>query len=768
MALSENETEAETRDRIINPKLDAAGWTPQYRKLERKIITPGKIIPQEKGGKRSNDSRNQPDYVLEYESDIYIAIVEAKVSNKEPADGIQQAIDYAKKLKINFAYSTNGKGIVEYDFIEDKTTHLDSFPTREELWNRQNKLFNFSEQQKHDYLIPINKESNNPDGEPIEARYYQLNAINLAMQKILSFKKDEKNKRLLLSLATGTGKTFIAFQIAWKLWKANSSVKILFLADRRALAKQAKDGSFKPFTDEKMHRIEGKVNTSKIMYFALYQALGVNREEGELYKQYPENFFDYVIVDECHRGVSTEESKWREVLDYFSSATHIGMTATPSRKNTEDDTFKHFGHPIYEYSLQQGIEDGFLAPFVVTNEIIDLDIEGYSPKKDEKDLNGNLLIKDRYYRDDFDQILTVKSRQEEVANRITQFLNEQGKFTKTIVFCQNSRHALAMTELIRDKAKEGPDYCKRITHNESGHEDDLEDFQNPKEKFPVVAVTSRLMSTGIDAPTCKNIILDKTLRSMTEFKQIIGRGTRISEMNGKYWFNILDFRDCTELFLDPSWDGPPAEPPLPPKEGEPKGPREKRPPHLVIDGKEVRVIGRKVSVYDPSTGKESFDSLQEFTGNQVKVLESDFGKELKEIWVDVKNRTRFIEKLESHGISITHIRQLMENDDADVFDILYHLAYGSPMKTRRQRIDKTKQKSFLEKYPDKAREVLSVIMELYGNEGYTQINPEDPNILKLKPFEKFGGDYMIKNKIFKDTADYKSAVQTLLLKLYED
>ena len=762
MTLSDKETEEETRDRYINPKLDKAGFTSEYRLLERKILAPGKIIPKEKG-KRSETSRLRPDYVLEYAPDCRIAVVEAKSTYLEPGDGLDQAIQYAKILKLNFAYSSNGHGIVEYDFIKDEKTHLEDFPSREDLWKRENEKLGFNEQQQNDYLIPLNKESDDPTGQPIEARYYQINAINAAMQKILH--KKEKN-RVLLSLATGTGKTFIAFQIAWKLWKANPNVKILFLADRDALIKQAMNGSFKPF-GEKMWRIQKKENTARTMYFALYQALDVDKEKGELYKQYDEDFFDYVIVDECHRGVSAQDSEWREILDYFSVATHIGMTATPSRKNTEDDTFKHFGPPVYEYSLKQGIEDGFLAPFVVRTEVLDVDIEGHVPEKGELDNNGNPLIKERYYRDDFDQIITVKTRQETVAKTIMDFMNKEGKFNKTIVFCQNSRHALAMTELLSNLAKEGPDYCRRIVSKEKNHADALDDFQNTKQKFPVIAVTSKLMTTGIDAPTCRNIVLDKTIRSMIEFKQIIGRGTRVSEFHDKYWFNILDFRDATNLFLDPDWDGPPADPPPPPVKGEPRGERPPRPPHLVIDGKEVRVIGRKISVYDPASGSESFESYEEFAGNVVKRVEADFAKELKEIWIDVERRNHFVEELEKHSISITHIRQLMENYDADVFDILYHLAYGSKMKTRRQRVDEVKKKSFLEKYPDKARQVLSIIMEHYAEEGYREINPEDPSILKLKEFEEFGGDYVIKNEIFQGTDNYKQAMQELLKKLYE-
>ena len=765
MTLSKKESESDARARYIDIKLDDAGWPRNHWLCEREI-NPGKILPQVNGGKRIDKSKLKPDYVLEYETDNFIAIVEAKSIYKEPGDGLQQAINYAKLLKINFAYATNGHGIVEYDFIKDHRKTIDRFPTPEELWNRQNEKLKFDDKQKQDYLIPLNKESDDPSGAPIKPRYYQLHAINAAMQKIL--KAGDEPGRLLLTLATGTGKTFIAFQLAWKLWKANPGVKILFLADRTALIKQAMNGAFKPFGD-KMWKIQKKSNTARIMYFALYQALDVDKGESKLYEQYPKDFFDYVIVDECHRGVSTENSEWREILDYFSSATHVGMTATPSRKNTIDDTFKHFGPPVYEYSLQEGITDGFLAPFVVTAEVLDIDIEGYPPQPGDLNLDGEPLTKEKYFRDDFDQSLTVKKRQEEVADRITSFMKKEGKFNKTIVFCQNSRHALAMVELLSNKAKEGPNYCVRITANEKNHDDYLDDFQNVKKKEPVIAVTSRLMSTGIDAPTCRNIVLDKNLRSMIEFKQIIGRGTRVSEFHDKYWFNILDFRDCTNLFLDPDWDGPPSEPPLPPTKGESRGPAPPRPPHAIVDGREVRVIGRKVSIYDPASNGESFLSYEEYTGNVVKRLEADFAKELKEIWINVKNRKQFVDRLESHGISITHIRQLMENYDADVFDILYHLAHGSKMKTRKQRANELKiKKSFLEKFPDKAREVLSIMMDLYAESGYQEIDPENLKILKLKEFEKFGGDYVIKNEIFKGTDDYKKAISQVLEVLYEE
>lgn len=762
MTLSKQESEADVRYRVIDPMIREC-WDADRVLLERPISN-GKISPEGRGGKRNTDTIKKPDYVLEYAPNVPLCVVEAKSKYIDAVEGIPQAKKYAKALNVKFAYATNGKEIKEYDDITKQQKTVEKIPCPEDLWNRLNHSLQFSETQKNNYLIPLNKESDTPDGKIMEPRYYQQTAINIAMENILS-----GNKRMLLTLATGTGKTFIAFQIAWKLWKADPDVKILFLVDRDALLKQAYDKDFRHFGDAR-HRIQKKPNEARTMYFALYQALDADQSEGELYKQYDKDFFDYVIVDECHRGVSSEESSWREILEYFNDSTHIGMTATPSRKNEVDDTYRWFRKPLYEYSLRDGIEDGFLAPFVVDRQILDIDEIGYKPKEGEIDINGNPLTKDRYFRDDFDRIITVKSRQEAVADYVINHLNKTGKFDKTIVFCQNSKHAAEMTELLNNKAKEDGEYCVRIVSKDLNiGKEFLEDFSNPKEKLPVIAVTSRLMSTGIDAPTCRNIVLDKTLHSMIEFKQIIGRGTRVYELDDKFWFTIIDFRNTTVLFDDPDWDGP-AEPPPKPLKGESREgkPREIK-PHLVVDGNPVNIVGRYVTIYDPAAERgKRLITYEEFTGNSVKRLESDFGDELRQIWIDVKKRAKFVEELEKRGITIIHIRQLMENYDADVFDILYHLAHGGKIKTRKERIESVRHKKlFLEKYPEKAREVLTVIMNVYAEQGYQELDPEDPKLLKLSEFEEFGGDYTITHEIFENPQQYRNAIRDLLRELYE-
>jgi len=771
VTLSDKESEADVRYRYIDPMLRQVGWADERILLERPINN-GQIAPEGRGGKRIDSSIKKPDYVLEYAPNVKIAVIEAKSRFKLPEDGMQQAKEYASLLNVSFAYSSNGKGIKEFDFLTGIQRSVDKIPSPEELWQRLNKSLKFDSEKTKQYLTPLNKDSETPDGKIKEPRYYQENAINEVMKAILAGKKN-----ILLSLATGTGKTFIAFQVAWKLWKSNSpKPKILFLTDRLALQKQAHDKDFKPF-DNARHKIQSKANTSYDMYFALYQALGVDKEDGttmlesELYKQYPIDFFDYVIVDECHRGVSNAESSWRKILDYFGSAVHIGMTATPQRKSTIDDTFRYFGEPVYEYSLKQGIEDGFLAPFIVDRRLLDIDVSGYVPKQGDVDNNGNPLDKPLYTVNDFDRLLTIKSRQEQVAKYIFSHLQSTGKYDKTIVFCQGSRHASQMVELLNNLAKDDPNYCVRIVADEGEvGKKFLDEFSNPKEKFPVVAVTSRLMSTGIDAPTCRNIIIDRIINSMTEFKQIIGRGTRVYELDDKLWFTIIDFRGATELFDDPEWDGP-GLPPLPPVKGQPHGNQDPRPerPWLEIDGDKVQVIGRYVRIYDPvAENGQRLISFEQFTGNTVKRLESDFGMELKQIWSDMENRKHFVLELEKRGITITHVQQIMENHEADVFDILLNLAYRTPIKTRRQRVERVRnKKSFLEKNPQKAREVLEVLMEHYAEVGYQELDLDNTHVLRLDKFKRFGGDYAIINEIFIGIDNYTKTVNELVHQIYE-
>jgi type I restriction enzyme R subunit len=469
--------------------------------------------------------------------------------------------------------------------------------------------------------------------------------------------------------------------------------------------------------------------------------------------------------------VSSAESAWRQILEYFDSAVHIGMTATPQRKNTVDDTFRYFGKPVYEYSLRQGIEDGFLAPFLVDRRLLDIDLSGYVPQKNDVDNNGNPLDKPLYTMNDFDRIMTVKKRQEEVAKYIMDHLNSTDKYDKTIVFCQGSRHAAQMVELLNNLARDNAEYCVRIVADEGEiGKKFLDKFSNPKEKFPIIAVTSRLMSTGIDAPTCRNIVIDRIINSMTEFKQIIGRGTRVYELQDKLWFTIIDFRGATELFDDPDWDGP-GLPPPPPKKGTPTGPREPKPerPWLEIDGDKVQVIGRYVRIFDPAAENgHRLLSFEQFTANTVKRLESDFDMELKQIWSDIDKRKHFVQELERRGITITHIQQIMENYDADVFDILLNLAYGKPIKTRRQRVEGVRRKkTFLEKNPEKAREILDVLMDHYAEVGYQELEPNNTQVLRLAKFNKFGGDYAIVNNVFRGIDNYNKTLDELVHQIYE-
>ncbi len=547
----ENISEETTCLRHINPKLEDSNW--ELDKIVRNYtITKGKIIPDGRSGKRSEALF--ADYVLLLGPNYPIAVIEAKSYDLPHDHGMQQALQYAEKLKLNFAYATNGKKIEEYDFITKKQTTIERFPTPQELLARLKSVLNLDDEQLKVLLHPFDRQSQDPGGRPMEPRYYQEIAINAATTAILHGKK-----QVLLTLATGTGKTFIAYQLAKRLWETKRPhPKILFLADRDVLLNQAKNNSFANFGDTR-YRIQRKIETAYEMYFALYQALDVDKEEGELYKQYSNDFFDYVIIDECHRGSSSEGGEWRKILDYFNSATHIGMTATPKRDEDNKDTYDYFGMPVYTYSLKQGIEDGFLAPYLIHQVNLNIDTQGYVPKIGERDLDGKLLEQKTYTYKDFDRILIVNERRKAVAQHLISFLEKNNqKFDKTILFCQSSEHALEMTKLLRNYSGENYDYCVRIVSDEGeiGREY-LDKFQEPNRDFPVIAVTSRLMSTGVDVPTCRVIALDKSINSITDFKQIIGRGTRIFEPKEKMWFTIIDYRKTTRLFKDEEWDGPP-------------------------------------------------------------------------------------------------------------------------------------------------------------------------------------------------------------------
>lgn len=689
---------------------------------------------------------------------------------------------------MHFAYSTNGHEIIEYDKLTKQQKKIEKFPTPSELLERWNAVMNFNDEQMHTMLAPFNQQSKDPSGSFMEPRYYQEIAVNAATASILAGKK-----RILLTMATGTGKTFVAFQLAYRLWNNQKPrPKILYLADRDILLEQAKDQAFAAFGEART-RIQRKANLAYDVYFALYQALDVYKEEGELYKGYPRDFFDYVIIDECHRGGPNEGGEWRKILDYFESAIHVGMTATPKRDEDNLDTYDYFGQPVYTYSLKQGIEDGFLAPYIIHQVNLEIDQKGYTPRDNERDLDGKLLENKTYGIKDFDRILKVDERRKTVAEHLLNFLkNNKAMYDKTIVFCQTSEHALAMTELIRNYSGENYDYCVRIVSDEGEiGKKYLDRFQTPNKDFPVIAVTSKLLSTGVDVPTCRVIVLDKSINSMTEFKQIIGRGTRVFEPKDKMWFTIIDYRNVTRLFKDEEWDGP-AETiteeqqdtitkekeqmikkkaeekrnnPPPPEEPEAEKPKIET---FHIKGNEVKIMGEKVMIFDQSISGNRLISYQDYTAEQVRRLVNDDERELYRIWTEPEKRQHFVEELKKIGVTIDHLKEVTQFKDIDALDMLLHFSFHSNLKTRLQRVDGVRKKAFLEKYPEKARAVLDVILDHYAEEGYQELEPEDPRVLNLDKFRQFGGgDYTIINEVFEGPENYRKAITELIREIYE-
>lgn len=786
MSIEEDLTEADTCMRYIDPILKEAGWEPEFIRREYKI-TNGRIIPEGRKGKRNDPLK--ADYILQVAPNFKVAVIEAKSIYKEPADGLQQALRYAEMLKLRFAYATNGKGIIEYDFIKKHQQTVEKIPTPKELLDRLNEELKLDEAQMEQLLAPFNQQATDPTGALIDPRYYQEIAINATTTAIMHGKK-----RVLLTMATGTGKTFVAFQIAYRLWNSQKPrPKILFLVDRDILLDQAKEKAFTGFGTAR-HRIQRKVNLAYDMYFALYQALDVDKEEGELYRLYPSDFFDYVIIDECHRGVSTEDGNWRNILEHFSPAVHIGMTATPKHEEENKDTYDYFGSPVYTYSLKQGIEDGFLAPYMIHQIRLEIDKKGYIPEPGERDLEGKLLEQKTYTMSEFDRILKVDSRRETVASHLTEFLEKNNrKFDKTIMFCQSSEHALAMTELLRNYSGEDYEYAVRIVSDEGdvgkGY---LDKFQTPNEDFPVIAVTSKLMSTGVDVPTCRIIVLDKIINSMTEFKQIIGRGSRVFEPKDKMWFSIIDYRNATRLFKDDDWDGPAEEITEeeqtqitkekdeflrkkaeekrlrdlenPPKD---KPKREVKPIEIFhVQGREVKIMGESVLIFDQSINGNRLISYQDYTGEQVRRLVNDEETKLHYIWTHPEDRKKFVKELEKFGVTFEHLREITKFHNIDAFDLLLHFAFKSNLKTRIQRVDGVRKKAFLEKYPEKAREVLDLILDNYAESGYHELEPDDPQVLKLDKFEKFGGDYAIINEIFGGGDKYRNAITEMIQVIY--
>jgi len=779
-------SERDVCSKFITPALVSAGWDLQTQIREEVSFTKGRIIVRGKLHSRGKGKR--ADYVLYTKPNQPIALIEAKDQTHSLGAGMQQGLDYAETLDIPFVFSSNGDGFLFHDRTGNATameTELKptEFPSPAELWQRYCAWKGLAGEAVATVETPYYD-----DGSGRVPRYYQVTAVNRTVEAVA-----RGQDRILLVMATGTGKTYTAFQIIWRLWKSKQKKRILFLADRNILVDQTRTNDFKPF-GAAMTKIEKRqANKAYEIYLSLYQAVTGNEEEKNIYKQFSPDFFDLIIIDECHRGSAAEDSAWREILDYFSGATQIGLTATP-KETKEVSNIHYFGDPVYTYSLKQGIDDGFLAPYKVVRIDIDKDLQGWRPAKGQTDKHGN-LIEDRIYNQkDFDRTIVLEKRTELVARKITEFLQATDPYAKTIVFCEDIDHAermrQALVNLNPERVKENRKYVMRITGDEQEGKAELDNFIDPESRYPVIATTSKLMTTGVDAQTCKLVVLDQRIQSMTEFKQIIGRGTRINEDYGKFWFTIMDFKKATELFADPAFDGDPVqvfepgpdEPPVPPEEpvdepppGEgdnppeepplpPDEPGEKRIKYVLGGEVSVYVVAERVQYYGPD-GKLITESLKDYTRKAVRKEFASLNDFLRR-WTDAEKKQALIEELEAQGVLLEALAEEVgkkQGKTFDPFDLICHVAFDRPALTRKERADQVKKKDVFAKYGEQARAVLNGLLDKYADAGIESI--EDIKILTLDPFTRLGtAPELIKS--FGGKPAYLQAVQELEQELY--
>ncbi|MCB9772262.1 MAG: DEAD/DEAH box helicase family protein [Candidatus Omnitrophica bacterium] len=788
-----NKKEFSERDictKFITPALVGSGWDIQKQIREEVSFTDGRI--HVRGKKITRAQPKRADYILYYKANIPIAIIEAKDNNHSVGDGMQQALDYADILDIPFVFSSNGDGFLKHDRtvkegqIEEELS-LEGFPSPDELWQKY-KIFKGIKAPSQEEVV-LNDYYYDQGGK--SPRYYQQIAINRTTEAIA-----RGQDRILLVMATGTGKTFVASQIIWRLWKARKKKRILFLADRNVLVDQTMTNDFKHFGD-KMTKIRNRqVDKSYEIYLALYQGVTGNEEIKNIYKEFSPDFFDLIVVDECHRGSAKEDSIWHEILKYFFSATQIGMTATP-KETKYVSNINYFGEPIYTYSLKQGIEDGFLAPYKVVRVAIDRDL-GWRPEEGKVDDNG-FEVPDRIYNSkDYDRELILKRRREVVAKKVSEYLTKTNRFDKTIVFCVDIDHAEGMRQAIAnenaDLVQKNHKYVMRITGDHDLGKKELDNFIDPESPYPVIATTSKLMSTGVDAQTCKLVVLDKNINSMTEFKQIIGRGTRIRTDFDKYYFTIMDFRQATNLFADPDFDGDPVmiyEPkgddpiappddvivePEPPDEGGENGGEtvivdpidptgggdgDPKPRKYVVGDVPVTVIHERVQYYGHD-GKLITESLKDYTK---KTLLKEFSSidEFLQLWSHAEKKYAIIDQLEKQGIFFDDLCEEI-GQDLDPFDIVCHIAFEQPALTRRERAENVKKRNYFTKYGDKARTVIDMLLEKYADEGIE--NLEELEILNVQPFPQFGSPIEIVN-FFGGRDQYLEALKELEKEIYQ-
>ena len=765
--------ESETCRDYVLPRLQASGWSARF--VEQYPITDGKIVPVARRGPRTRDHRRdrplRADYVLEAETGFPVAVVEAKREYKQPEDGLQQAMRYAQMLDLPFAYGTNGKGIVEHDFDTGLERHLDSFPTPDELWRRYRAWKGIVDDSVADtLLVPFNRDLRLPDGRVKEPRYYQRVATERALHAILN----ERRNRILLTLATGTGKTFLALQIVWKLWSGQwrdgRKPRILYLADRKILVDQPIAREFRPVFGDAVWKIHGEIKTGREIYFALYQTLADSGEALGVFRDYPPDYFDVIVVDECHRGSARDGSDWHAILEHFSSAVQIGMTATPKR-DANIDTYNYFGDPIYTYSLAQGIADGFLAPYRVRRVILSPDAFGWQPEPGQIDRFGRDIPEGLYETRHFERVVSLLTRTEAAARHLTAYLQATDSMAKTIVFCVDAEHAaqmrLALNNANPELARQHPNYVVRIVSDEGDigrmH---LSDFAEPERETPVIATTAQLLSTGVDLPTVRNIVLFKPIGSIVEFKQIIGRGTRLYPDEDKLTFEIIDYSGATAMFADPEFDGPPEAPPVveeidqdgapvvslevaepEPSYGEqPPGEAELSPETLegagarkfyVDEGSEAYVAVEGFYLPDPESGRLHLVEYSDYLASEVRRLYASAG-ELRDAWRTRSGREAIVEALESRGVSLEEAAERLQLLDMDELDLLVHIAWNGPTVTRGQRVRElqTGHRDFFEKFVPEARIVLDELLDKYAEHGISQL--DDLRILEVPPLDRHG------------------------------
>ncbi len=788
-------TEADTCRKFVVPKLQEAGWDDQPHAInEQRTFTDGRIVFI--GGKARRGRQKRADYLLRYRADFPIAVVEAKARYRNAAEGLQQAKEYAEILGLKFAYATNGVEIIEVDYTTGIERPVSTFPSPEELWQRQRAADGLN----NDTVVEKLLTPTYPDKGKM-LRYYQEIAVNRSVQSVVSGRR-----RILLTLCTGAGKTVIAFQITWKLWSARwnnkgttRKPKILFLADRNVLVDDPMAKDFSVFGDARHKITGGDASKSRDIYFAIYQSIARDENRPGLYKEYPQDFFDLIIVDECHRGSARDDSNWREILDWFQPATQIGMTATPRREDNVD-TYNYFGDPIYEYSLAQGIADGFLAPYRVHRIITDYDAGGWRPTKGELDRYGREIPDAEYGTKDFERLVAIKARTKAIARHLADFMRQTDRFAKTIVFCVDQEHALemraALQELNTDLVKQHPDYVCRVTSDEgdvgSAHR---AKFQDVETDTPVILTTSQLLTTGVDAPTCKNVVLARIVGSMPEFKQIIGRGTRLRTDYGKLAFNIIDYTGtATEKFADPEFDGVPVreqeeviddtgevveetevQEPEPDPEDMPDTPADdgidgldddddSPPRKFYVDGGEVEIVKHVVYELDAEGKKLACRQLTDYTGDKVRTLFPN-ASDLRKDWLDPERRAEIVQQLLDKGIDLETLAEAVNKPEADPFDLLCHLAYNAPLRTRRERATQIKQAeaAFFEQYGDDARAVLDAVLDKYAEYGSVQFKL--PDILEVPPISEWGNVIEIADR-FGGTKKMRKAMMEMQERLY--